>query len=57
MRREFGKSSVRGLEMKLLVFGATGRTGKLLVEQALASGDHIIVYVRTASKLDIQNGH
>jgi len=43
--------------MRLLVFGATGRTGKLLVEQALASGDHIIACVRNPSKLDIQNGH
>jgi putative NADH-flavin reductase len=37
--------------MKIVIFGATGQTGKLLVEQALARGHHVTAYVRTASKL------
>jgi putative NADH-flavin reductase len=37
--------------MKLIIFGATGRTGKLLVEQALAAGHEVTAYVRNASKL------
>lgn len=43
--------------MKLLVFGATGRTGRLVVEQALASGNDIVAYVRNPSKLNMQNEH
>jgi len=37
--------------MKLAIFGATGGTGKLLVEQALAAGHEIIVLVRDPAKL------
>ena len=43
--------------MKLLVFGATGRTGRLLVKQALASGNDVVGSVRNPSKLNIQNEH
>ncbi len=43
--------------MKLLVFGATGRTGRPVVEQALASGNDIVAYVRNPSKLNMQNEH
>ena len=38
--------------MKLTIFGATGGTGKQLVEQALAAGNHVVVYVRNPSKLE-----
>ena len=38
--------------MKLTIFGATGGTGKQLVEQALAAGNHVVAYVRNPSKLD-----
>ena len=37
--------------MKLTVFGATGGTGKQLIEQALAEGNDATVYVRNPSKL------
>jgi len=37
--------------MKLAVFGATGRTGILLVEQALKRGDHVLAFVRNADAL------
>ena len=39
--------------MKILIFGATGGTGKQLVEQALAAGNHVVAYVRNPSKLNI----
>jgi putative NADH-flavin reductase len=41
--------------MKLTVFGATGKTGQHLVEQALADGHEITVLARTPSKLTLQH--
>lgn len=41
--------------MKLTIFGATGGTGKQLVEQALAAGNHVVAYVRNPSKLDFMH--
>ena len=41
--------------MKLTIFGATGRTGNLLVEQALNAGHEITVLVRDVSKLNLHN--
>jgi len=32
--------------MKIVIFGASGKTGKLLIEQALENGHQIIAYVR-----------
>ena len=37
--------------MKVVVFGATGRTGSLLVEGALARGHHVTAFVRAPEKL------
>jgi putative NADH-flavin reductase len=37
--------------MKVVVFGATGRTGKLLVEGALARGHDVTAFVRVPDKL------
>ncbi len=37
--------------MKLLVFGATGKTGRLVVERALAKHHEVTVLVRDATKL------
>ncbi len=42
---------------RITVFGATGGTGKQLVEQALASGDEVVAYVRSPSKLGIVHEH
>ena len=41
--------------MKLAIFGATGRTGKPLLEQALQAGNEVAVLIRTPSKLTIQH--
>lgn len=40
--------------LKILVFGATGRTGKEVVKQALEKGHHVTAVVRTPEKVDIQ---
>jgi NAD(P)-dependent dehydrogenase (short-subunit alcohol dehydrogenase family) len=32
--------------MKIVVVGATGKTGRLVVEQALMRGDQVVAYVR-----------
>jgi putative NADH-flavin reductase len=38
-----------------VIFGATGDTGKLLVDQALVAGYEVIVYVRSPSKLNVND--
>jgi uncharacterized protein YbjT (DUF2867 family) len=39
--------------MKVLVFGASGKTGGLVVERALAKGHEVSVLVREASKFNV----
>ncbi|MEP7286289.1 MAG: SDR family oxidoreductase [Chloroflexota bacterium] len=39
--------------MKVVIFGATGRTGKYLIDQALAQGHSVTAFARTPSKLTI----
>lgn len=41
--------------MKLAIFGATGKTGRPLVEQALAQGHEVTALVRTPAKLTVQS--
>jgi len=41
-------------KLKLVVFGATGRTGKEVVKQAFEKGHHVTAVVRTPEKMDIQ---
>lgn len=43
--------------MKIAVFGATGGTGKQLIEQALEAGYEVVAYARNPSKLDIRHEH
>jgi putative NADH-flavin reductase len=43
--------------VRLTVFGATGETGRLLIEQALAAGDHVVAYARDPSKLGLKHEH
>ena len=39
--------------MKVVVFGSTGPTGLLIVQQALAKGHHVKAFVRTPSKMTV----
>ena len=39
--------------MKLAIFGATGRTGKPLVKQALEAGHEVVALVRTPAKMPL----
>ena len=41
--------------MKVLIFGASGATGRLVVEQALAQNHQVTAFVRTRAKLPIQH--
>ena len=41
--------------MKIVIFGATGKTGSLLVEQALAKGHQVTAYVRNPQSIKIEN--
>jgi NAD(P)-dependent dehydrogenase (short-subunit alcohol dehydrogenase family) len=41
--------------MKLLILGATGHVGRLLVEQALRQGHDVTAFVRNPAKLQLQH--
>jgi nucleoside-diphosphate-sugar epimerase len=41
--------------MRITVFGATGRTGRPVVEQALAAGHEVVAFARTPTKLNIHH--
>src|SRR6478672_2041748 len=41
--------------MKLLIFGATGGTGRELVDQALAQGHEVTAFVRNPAKMTTQH--
>lgn len=43
--------------MNIAVFGATGGTGRQVVEQALAAGHQVTALVRDPARLDIQSPH
>lgn len=43
--------------MKMIIFGATGKTGQHLVSQALDQGYEVIAFARTPSRLNIQHPH
>ena len=43
------------INMKIAIFGATGETGRQLVEQALAAGHEVVAYVRNPSKLNTRH--
>ncbi|WP_101294912.1 NAD(P)-dependent oxidoreductase [Halegenticoccus soli] len=40
--------------MRLTIFGASGRTGRALVEQALAAGHHVTAFVRDPAAFDAE---
>lgn len=41
--------------MRITVFGGTGRTGQLLVQQALEAGYKVVVYARNPGRLTMQH--
>jgi uncharacterized protein YbjT (DUF2867 family) len=41
--------------MKLTIFGASGRTGTHLVEQALAAGHDVVALLRNPAKLTLRH--
>ncbi len=41
--------------MKIVIFGASGKTGSLLVKQALENGDNVIAYIRTPLSFNIEH--
>lgn len=41
--------------MKILVFGATGQTGKEVVTQALQQGDEVVAFVRDRNKFTVKD--
>jgi putative NADH-flavin reductase len=41
--------------VKLVIFGATGRTGRPLVAQALAAGHEVTVFVRDPAKISVSH--
>ncbi|MBE2236630.1 MAG: SDR family oxidoreductase [Caldilineaceae bacterium] len=43
--------------MKIAVFGASGRTGRHVVEQALAAGHEVVAFARTPSRLGVEHMH
>jgi putative NADH-flavin reductase len=43
------------ISMKIAIFGGSGRTGRHLVEQALAAGHEVVALVRNPAKLGIQD--
>ena len=44
-------------QTKLTIFGATGATGKQLIEQALAAGNHVVAFARDPSKIGASREH
>jgi putative NADH-flavin reductase len=43
--------------MKIIVFGGTGKTGQLFIQQALEKGHEVLAYVRNASKMTLTHPH
>jgi len=41
--------------VKLAIFGATGGTGRKLVDQSLAAGHEVVAFVRDPSKLELRH--
>jgi uncharacterized protein YbjT (DUF2867 family) len=56
-RERQGVLPAAGEPMRLLVVGATGGTGRELVQQALAQGHQVTAFVRTPEKLQIEHAN
>lgn len=57
MRAARQQAKYFGDTMKLTIFGASGKTGILLVQQALAAGYDVVAFVRDPNKLPVQHEH
>ena len=57
VRRERKFERPSGESMRLLVIGATGGTGRELVQQALAQGYQVTAFVRDPAKLQIEHAN
>ena len=44
-------------QMKILIIGATGGTGRELVKQALEGGHHVTAFARNPAKIRVQHEH
>ena len=44
-------------KMRIVIFGASGKTGKLLIEQALENGHQVIAYVRKLGSISINHSN
>ncbi len=49
--------TLSGGRMRIIIFGASGRTGRPLVKQALDEGHEVIAFVRDPAKLNIEHEH
>jgi putative NADH-flavin reductase len=50
-----GTSNPSGSARNVTIFGGTGKTGRHLVDQALAAGHHVTLLARTPGKIDRQH--
>src|SRR2546422_9934013 len=55
LKLQLQEIAIRRKSMNLLVLGATGRTGRLVVQQALATGHTVTALVRTPEKLTLRD--
>src|SRR6266852_3083385 len=55
LKLQLQEIAIRRKSMNLLILGATGRTGRLVVEQALAAGHTVTALVRSPEKLTVRN--
>lgn len=44
-----------GIEMRVTVFGATGRTGRLFIKKALLKGHEVVAFARSPEKITFQH--
>ena len=51
----FPYPAIESVDMKLIIFGASGKTGRELVKQGLAQGHEITAFVRDPGKFDISD--
>lgn len=50
-----GQPDTRGAQMKMTVFGATGRVGEHVVRQALSAGHQVTAVVRDPARFDVSH--